>query len=127
VEVFYLDDDNYIREFNFAFGATVANGSLSELGWKAGAQSSLTTYWPNIVYQDDSANLYQISYSPSASSWNRTAVGAFQVSNSSGLVVSPNDQFYDGYSVFGYGSDGELQQYNRSILDSTGQDWQLGT
>jgi hypothetical protein len=125
---------------NFGTGNGPANGSLSPVGWKAGTNSRLTVYWPNIFYQDDSATLQQIYFNPGNPAndyWGQASQfgpaegssGPVHLSSPSGLVALPLDQSYNGLSVFYDRDDGKLQQYNWSSLVSTGsskEGWNVG-
>ena len=118
LELFYLDNGNTIREWNNnpAGAAANGNGSISALGWKVGAGTSLTAYWPNIFYQDDSATLQQIWYN---SGWSRagtfgpvgSSASAVDLLNRTGLGVIPRDQDYNGVEVFYQRDDGKLQEF----------------
>ncbi|KAL7932961.1 hypothetical protein V8C35DRAFT_66923 [Trichoderma chlorosporum] len=88
VEIFYLNEANEMQEFYFREQdsplptAQTFNGSgiMSSKGWKAAGDSKIATYWPSVIFQDDSDQMQEAYYANLT--WTQTAVGLESLNNS---------------------------------------------
>ncbi|KAF3075905.1 hypothetical protein CFAM422_001637 [Trichoderma lentiforme] len=70
VEIFYLNEANEMQEFYFreqdspSPSAQTFNGSgiMSSKGWKAAGDSKIASYWPSVIFQDDSDQMQEAYY-----------------------------------------------------------------
>ena len=127
-QLYYLDSSNYIREQDFSPGTT-QSGSLSLQNYKASPSSALSTYWPSLVYEDDSGAFSEITYAGSITSnvWNTvqfTQSGA--AISGSGLAEIPRTMAYTGLIQFYQASNGDLVQKNRDSGGSLNTVWSAG-
>ncbi|EHK46638.1 hypothetical protein TRIATDRAFT_141422 [Trichoderma atroviride IMI 206040] len=72
IDVFYVDNLGQIQEWEVQEHPGAAtnnlNGTISSLGLKPGPNSSLATYWPSLIFQDD-LNQLQETYFTTSSKW----------------------------------------------------------
>ncbi|KAF2669635.1 hypothetical protein BT63DRAFT_373088 [Microthyrium microscopicum] len=91
IELFYTNNASLIKEWNFNESSdTGASGSISSLTFRTGASSRMSSYWPSLVFQDDSGTLTEIFYNSSVSqqAWNQRGLGLVG-RNNSGLAEVP--------------------------------------
>jgi hypothetical protein len=99
-----VDNSSNIQEWDFADSYTGFNGSISTHSFKIGAFSRMATYFPSIIFQDDSYMLQEILYNGTipgnSGGWSQSAMNVNGLNNS-GLADVPltaNGNF--GVSVF---------------------------
>jgi hypothetical protein len=119
-ELFYLDDTNLLREWNFVNSYTGANGSLSSFTFTSGTSSRLVSYWPSIIFQDGSNQVQGIVYNWSEpgnkEGWYQSPLD-LRGWNGSGLAAVPLRQDYadGGVNLFYQRDDQKLLAYSGNI------------
>ncbi|KAL7942615.1 hypothetical protein V8C42DRAFT_354739 [Trichoderma barbatum] len=94
IEIFYLNEANEIQEWYFreqdspSSSAQTFNGSgiMSSKGWKAAENSKVATYWPSVIFQDDSDHMQEAYYANLT--WAQSAVG-LECRNNSAFAEVP--------------------------------------
>ena len=124
-QLYYLDSSNYIREQDI-YPGTTQNGSLSQENYKASPSSGLSTYWPSLIYKDDSGEFYEVTYAGSitANIWNAKAFSQPDEGGSeSGLAELSTTLNYTSLTLFYQTASGYLVQRRR---DSGSAIWSAG-
>ncbi|KAJ4854846.1 uncharacterized protein T069G_10404 [Trichoderma breve] len=117
VEIFYLNEANEMQEFYFreqdspSPSARTFNGSgiMSSKGWKAAGDTKIATYWPSVIFQDNSDQIQEAYYANLT--WAQSEVG-LKCQNRSAFAEVP-------YSVTAGRFGGEkiiFQQDNQKLL-----------
>ncbi|KAI9776814.1 MAG: hypothetical protein M1839_009365 [Geoglossum umbratile] len=110
VQLYYLTDHDVIQAWDLV-RSNSANGSLSPLGYKADPNSSLVSYWPSLVLQDDKGNLEEIFFSVNPPAhWGNQSFDARGLVGSD-LVELPTTTNYSALSVFYQRDDGKLAEW----------------
>ncbi|KAK0761409.1 hypothetical protein N5P37_006359 [Trichoderma harzianum] len=94
VEIFYLNEANEMQEFYFreqdspSPSAQTFNGSgiMSSKGWKAAGDSKIASYWPSVIFQDDSDQMQEAYYANLT--WAQSEVG-LKCQNNSAFAEVP--------------------------------------
>lgn len=115
IELFYLDNQNHIVEWNWDNTTTTGkSGSLTQNTITAGSQTRLTTYWPFIIWEDSSNNLQEIVYDCTVPGcWSMAPVNVSASANG-GLVIVPQTQNLTEMDVFYQRDDGKVIDYSRN-------------
>jgi hypothetical protein len=113
-----VDNSSNIREWDFDDSYTGSSGSISTHSFKIGAFSRMATYWPSIVFQDDSYMLQEILFNQSqqgnSGGWLQSAMNVDGLNNSglANVPLTANGNF--GVSVFYDRNDQKLFELARN-------------
>ena len=124
-QLYYLDSSNYIREQDI-YPGTTQNGSLSQENYKASPSSGLSTYWPSLIYKDDSGEFYEVTYAGSLATnvWNANTFSQSDEGGSqSGLAEMTTTLNYTSVTLFYQTASGYLV---RRARDSGSATWNAG-
>jgi hypothetical protein len=127
-QLYYLDSLNYIREQDF-YPGTSQNGSLSEQNYKASPSSGLSTYWPSLVYEDDSGAFYEVTFAGSITNnvWNTEQFSQpGEGISGSALVEITKTTTYTDLTLFYQTNNGDLVQRTRSFGGALNAIWSAG-
>ena len=96
------------------------NGSLSQLGLRAGLSSQMTAYWPFVFLYDNSSNLVQMG----PNGWGQYHFGpGVHGFTGSGLVILPIDANYSNLAVFYQRVDQKIVQFYTNGIP---HEWSFG-
>ena len=99
-----MNNSSNIQEWDFDDSYTGFNGSISTHSFKVGSFSRMATYWPSIVFQDDSYTLQEILFNGSlpgnSGGWLQSAMNINGLNNSGLANVPLTADGNFGVSVF---------------------------
>ncbi|KAF2873516.1 hypothetical protein BDV95DRAFT_605016 [Massariosphaeria phaeospora] len=116
VELFYIDEQDKVKEWNWSLNSPDGKGSagsINEHNFRAHPSSSLSAYWPLIALQDPSLNLEEIRFGGS-DGWTGTPTAFAIAENGPMSVVSAAEEVAD-MVIFVQADNKTMMEYSTNL------------